>query len=135
MRRAISTFSTLLLVAFASGCNEQVTVSYATAAEAKAKEAILRGWIPPSLPTTARDIHESHDLDTNRGEGEFHFDQSESASFKAKLALLTDDHISRLSVIDRKRWEHDGYELYNDGYFIIAVSWPKSHACFGVALH
>lgn len=134
MRGTVFTFYTLLLVAFACGCNEQLTVSYATAAEAKAAEAILRGWIPSSLPTTARDIHESHDLDTNRGEGEFHFDRSESASFKVKLALLTNDHVSRYSVIDRRRWEHDGYELYQEGHFIIAVNWSKTHAYYWVAL-
>jgi hypothetical protein len=39
--------------------------AYATHADAVADDAILRGWIPPFVPESAREIREIHDLDTN----------------------------------------------------------------------
>ena len=51
----------LLLVA----CREEKEERYATWAEAKRAGAIDRGWLPPFVPTNARDINDSHNLDTN----------------------------------------------------------------------
>lgn len=47
--------------------------------------AILRGWIPPILPESARNITEWHDIDTNRGEVRFEFDPKDAAAFVAQL--------------------------------------------------
>jgi hypothetical protein len=47
------------------GCGDNIEESYATWAEAKRAGAVERGWLPRFVPTSARDIHDAHDLDTN----------------------------------------------------------------------
>lgn len=48
------------------GCSEQIDERYATYADAQRAGAIRRGWIPAFVPASARDIADSHNLDTNR---------------------------------------------------------------------
>lgn len=49
-----------------AGCSEQVEETYPTWAEAQRAGAVARGWIPALVPSSAREIEDSHDLDTNR---------------------------------------------------------------------
>lgn len=49
-----------------TGCNEQVDESYSTYSEAQRAGAVERGWIPSFVPSSARDLEDSHDLDTSR---------------------------------------------------------------------
>ena len=42
------------------------TEEYPTLAAAHADGALERGWIPPWIPDSARNLREAHDLDTNR---------------------------------------------------------------------
>jgi hypothetical protein len=44
---------------------EQQVVEYPTFAAALADGAVARGWIPPWIPESARELREVHDLDTN----------------------------------------------------------------------
>jgi hypothetical protein len=55
----------ILLLSLAA-CSEQVEEAYPTWAEAERAGAVERGWIPAFVPSSARDIRESHDLDSNR---------------------------------------------------------------------
>jgi hypothetical protein len=48
------------------GCGEQVKETYSTYADADRAGAVERGWVPAFVPTSARDITDSHNLDTNR---------------------------------------------------------------------
>ena len=50
-----------------TGCfqGERVTTEYSTHAEAAADGAVERGWIPGFVPSSAVDLVEFHDLDTN----------------------------------------------------------------------
>lgn len=59
-------FATTILLLLLLGCNEQIDESYSTYSDAKRAGAVERGWIPPFVPTSARDLEDSHDLDTNR---------------------------------------------------------------------
>lgn len=61
MRSTAATILSLLLL----GCNEQVEESYSTYPEAQRAGAVKRGWIPYFVPSSARYLEESHDLDTS----------------------------------------------------------------------
>ena len=56
---------TILLLLLA-GCDEQIYETYPTYAEAQRAGAVERGWIPTFVPSSASNIEDSHDLDTNR---------------------------------------------------------------------
>jgi hypothetical protein len=49
-----------------SACSEQVEEAYPTWVEAHRVGAVERGWIPAFVPRSAREIRDSHDLDSNR---------------------------------------------------------------------
>ena len=63
-----SQFSALLALSFAAtGClDTTIDTSYRTMGGAVADGAVTRGWIPPWVPSTAFDLQEVHDLDTNQ---------------------------------------------------------------------
>jgi hypothetical protein len=61
MRRLVA----LLLLSLAA-CTEQMEESYSTWADADRAGAVTRGWIPTFIPASAREIRDSHDLDSNR---------------------------------------------------------------------
>ena len=65
------------------GClySDEISRSYATLADAR--EDIEKGWIPPCLPPSTHHISDSHNLDTNIGEGSFRFTPGDLASFQA----------------------------------------------------
>jgi hypothetical protein len=60
--------------AIVGSCNERPEVFYGDAAAARQDGAVARGWIPDWLPKGAHDIHELHDIDTNRSLLAFSFD-------------------------------------------------------------
>lgn len=53
------------LLLLSSCLRENLESHYRTYTEAVAAGAIARGWIPKWLPSTASDIHEEHNIDTN----------------------------------------------------------------------
>jgi hypothetical protein len=56
-----------LAVSLLVGCtNDVIDASYPTTADAVASGAVKRGWIPAWLPSTAKDLREVHDVDTNQ---------------------------------------------------------------------
>jgi hypothetical protein len=56
-------------------CGDLDVVSRHYATLEDAQEDIEKGWIPATLPKSAYDIHDSHDLDLNVGECTFKFDK------------------------------------------------------------
>ena len=63
LRIVVSLVVALLLL----GCtDETLDASYPTASDALADGAVERGWIPAWIPSTATDIHEVHNLDSNQ---------------------------------------------------------------------
>src|SRR5687767_1671127 len=65
--------------------HDGVVTRYATLHEARVARAFERGWLPPLLPDSARDIRESNDLDVNVGNGAFAFDPGELESYLKRL--------------------------------------------------
>jgi hypothetical protein len=56
------TITAILLTA--AGCSDQMGETYATYADAQPAGAIERGWVPAFVPSSARNIADSHNLDT-----------------------------------------------------------------------
>ena len=57
---------------------------------AKEQKAIEQGWIPKNLPTSAYDIAETHDLDTNVLVGKFSYKEKDEVAFLAGLKKSDD---------------------------------------------
>ncbi len=53
------------LILYLAGCSEANGNYYPTYADAVRANAVRRGWIPEFVPTSAYEIHEVHDVDTN----------------------------------------------------------------------
>jgi len=54
----------------------------------KEQKAIESGWIPKNLPSSAYDIAETHDLDTNIIVGKFSYHERDEVNFLAGLKEL-----------------------------------------------
>ena len=65
MRKLPAIALLLSLGACGAQIDEQIEERYATWFEAQSAGAIERGWVPYFVPETARDIRDSHNLDTN----------------------------------------------------------------------
>lgn len=64
---ALVLLSTVCLI----GCDGTQHADYATAADAVREGAVARGWLPEVISANVSDIHESHDIDSNRGIADF----------------------------------------------------------------
>ena len=114
-------------VLFLTACDETQRASYATAAAARIDGAIQRGWLPTSLPDSAYDIAESHDLDTNTGGGSFRFDARDADSFRAQLQSLS---AAEVQSLDRAKLQRGGYTYHVAPGFWLAVNWKTHHVQF-----
>jgi hypothetical protein len=70
-----------------------VTTKYPSIQAARDDKLFGRGWLPDVLPTSARDIWVSNNLDLNTSEGEFSFDTNEADALKAKLVTHQIPHV------------------------------------------
>ncbi len=77
MLRAIISSAVIASSCAVVGCGETPEVHYPSYEAAVSAGAISRGWIPAFLPKSAVEIHEIHNIDTNKGMLAFHFDGSE----------------------------------------------------------
>lgn len=68
------------------GCDDAVSLSYATRAAAEAEIPFARGWLPPIIPASTREISMTNDLDDNTSNGSFSFDPSDFDAFVAQLS-------------------------------------------------
>lgn len=76
-----------LIIALAlAGCSDVVTTRFVSLDEAQRKHAFERGWLPPILPNSAKNILEENNLDLNTGSGSFQYDLSERMDFTNRLA-------------------------------------------------
>ena len=69
IRRFAALMISLSLLVLA--CDENIESVYESYNDLVADRALERGWIPARLPSTATDIAELHNLDTNRVWGRF----------------------------------------------------------------
>ena len=70
--------------------NDVVMSRYATLADARADELFGRGWLPDILPSSARQIRTSNDLDVSTSEGEFRFAPRDYEQLSSHLRPYTE---------------------------------------------
>ena len=81
---------------------EVSTVSYTSYDEAKSREAIgAYKWLPSLIPTSARDIRESHDVDSNEVWFTFLFD----GKFEPPPDMCSGVNRSEIVMRTPKRWD------------------------------
>ena len=107
---------------------------------AKSQESQRRGWLPTTLPRSATEIHEWHELDTNLCFGSFRFDPSERSAIEFTLrqglrrTIRIDRDPSFASPLPRDPGEEQlasaGFEFYSDRDFAFAISWKAGIAYF-----
>lgn len=84
-RNLAATLALLLLI----GCGEQADEAYATYADAERAGAVARGWVPAFIPSSARDLVETHDLDTSAQTLHFKLPPSDIGSMVAGLQRVS----------------------------------------------
>jgi hypothetical protein len=105
-----------------AGCSDVYTETYATWQEAKDAGAMERGWIGSFVPTSAVDIKETHNIDTNVQTLLFAVPPSQVPEMVREMRPLanTDMTMQRLplddSRLDMKDWESfDRYIVCDEG--------------------
>lgn len=79
---------TILLSSLILGCSDdRVTTKFTDLQHAKAEHAFERGWLPPILSPSTKNIIEINDLDLNRGHGSFSFSPTDLNYFSAQGAI------------------------------------------------
>lgn len=111
MRRLIA----ILLLSLAA-CSEQVEETYPTWAEAQRAGAVERGWIPTFVPQTAREIRDSHDLDSNR---QTLFFVARPADVEAMVADFPSVSVANQAAVSDLSREH-GFAPASDAYMVCA---------------
>lgn len=81
--------ATTVLSLLMAGCAEQIDETYATYAEAQSAGAVKRGWVPTFVPSSATDIVDSHDLDTNRQTLKFNLPPSSIGEMVVGLRVVS----------------------------------------------
>jgi hypothetical protein len=84
------------------GCSEQMGETYSTYADAQRAGAIERGWIPTFVPLSARDITDSHNLDTNAQTLQFTVPPSAVGKMVARLRAVAGNDQSAAAELFRK---------------------------------
>lgn len=87
------------------GCSDTIETRFDTHREAMQRGAFERGWLPPDLPKSARNIVERNHLDLNVGTGSFDFDPADAEdyldhlkeTFEAEIAGVDSGHHVALS--------------------------------------
>jgi len=89
----ILAFVALVIAALEVFFSDRVSESFKDYEAMKRSGIFESGWLPSYLPKSARDIQESHDIDTNYVEASFQFDVGDTASIEAncKLASKTNE--------------------------------------------
>ena len=103
------------------------TVSSSFGSRSDAEEIIRKGWLPESMPESASDIWETHDLDLNIGHGEFSFAASDALTFKSRLVPAEEPSRCR---IPWEELEGESREWYREGDFFLAVNWTDNDVKF-----
>jgi hypothetical protein len=84
--RLTRALATLALCAPLLGCDDY-EAAYPDVSAAQSQGAFSRGWVPPMLPTDARNIVEVHNIDTNRTWGCFDAPSGPSATREKLMAV------------------------------------------------
>jgi hypothetical protein len=98
MKRKARLISFCMMAFLLSACSERFTEYYPKYEDAKKDGAVKRGWIPEIVPTTATEIHEQHDLDTNDVWIRFTVPSSDRDRLTTGLKRLSDDEVLKVRV-------------------------------------
>jgi hypothetical protein len=79
-------------------CSDHMYSRYATLADAAAKGAVRRGWIPSFVPPTASDLYEEHDIDRNQVWLRFTVNPTDPSLALAAFTPLSLDAVRNLTV-------------------------------------
>jgi len=88
----------ILIVICLLACSERQTHHYPKYEDAVKDGAIKRGWVPEIVPTTAIEIYEQHDLDTNDVWIRFTLSSSERELITRKLKMLSHEEILKIKL-------------------------------------
>ncbi len=102
----ISLIGCLLLVAGLILLSKLDTVEsrYDSYATADADRLFARGWLPPIIPGSSREIVTKNDLDLNLSEGGFRFDREDLEAFLSQLARAPDLDSGRFDAYKYEGW-------------------------------
>jgi hypothetical protein len=123
------------LTAAMSACFwERPESSYSSFADAKRGGAVDKGWIPAWLPSSATDIREMHDIDTNESMLTFTYDTQQSWELPGDCQPVNYRQIPSPRFA-RKWWPNShsleqAYEFYRckgDVPFSSAATWVGRH--------
>lgn len=107
--------------------NDNISMHYATDAEARADGAYGRGWLPRAMPESAYDIDAWGNLDSNRGGGTFRFADADAEIFRTRLQPASSVDIQR---VDGAGPLAQGHSFHVFEAFILAVNWQTWEAEF-----
>jgi hypothetical protein len=86
----------LLLLVSLAGCDDYFDFSsssrYSNLEQARVDGAVERGWLPKSIPSSAHDIVEAHNIDTNQIFVSFQYDGNDGAQFIAGCTATESPH-------------------------------------------
>ena len=105
--RTLANISLLSATFCFASCRDNVTTRFDDIQQAQTAGAFERGWLPPILPPSTKNIIERNDLDTNAGEGYFTFAPEEVVYFSKKGAETTE--VSPASGSPQQKYEKDGF--------------------------
>jgi len=125
----------LLLLAVTS-CSDVIKSSYPNFTSAKNNQAFERGWLPPTLPTSAYNIYEEHNLDRNTGYGTFLFQSKDVQDFRRQLTPISTDIL--IKAIKRYQYNDEVGKLKQQGFdfyvaekqFYFAIDWSTCKGVF-----
>jgi len=84
---ALLAFVVLVIAALEVFFSDRVSESFQDYQAMKQSGIFESGWLPSYLPKSARDIRESHDIDTNYVEASFQFDVGDTESIESNCKL------------------------------------------------
>ncbi len=102
----ISLIGCLLLLAGLIVLSKLNTVEsrYDSYAAADADRPFARGWLPPIIPGSSREIVTKNDLDLNLSEGGFRFDPEDLETFLSQLTRAPDLDSGHFNAYKYKDW-------------------------------
>ena len=86
----------IVLSVFIVSCSENIDTFYADIHDSRLVEAIGKGWVPGILPGSAREIYETHNLDTNRVWMKFKFSSADIKIMIKKLKMVSQDEMGKM---------------------------------------
>ena len=133
----------LLVTTDVSACFwERPESSYASFAEAQRSGAVEKGWIPTWIPSSATDIREIHDIDTNESMLSFAYDAQQGWDLPTDCQPANYTRIS--SPRFSRRWwpapesleaTYEFYRCKGDVPFSSAATWVGRHSSGQHGLH